>query len=131
VAIVGGTGFIGRRIEGRLLASGHAVVAAGGLSMGVYPARESYALLAELGMTGAPATLALYGGATPDLVLGALLSWRRRPALIGAAQLASMAAFTLLAAGLPGECWLHPFAPILKNPPIAAAILVMMALETD
>jgi hypothetical protein len=35
----------------------------------------------------------------------------------------------LLAFGLPADYWLHPFAPIVKNLPIAAAILVMIAME--
>jgi hypothetical protein len=40
-----------------------------------------------------------------------------------------MLAFTLIATALPAEYWLHPFAPLLKNLPIAAATLAMMALE--
>lgn len=50
-------------------------------------------------------------------------------ALVGAAQLSTMLAFTIIATRLPPDYWLHPFAPLLKNLPIAAAILVMIALE--
>jgi hypothetical protein len=88
-------------------------------------------LLAAIGVTGAPAAVALYGGAALDLILGALLLIGWRPVLVGLLQLASMAIFTLLATGLGGEYWLHPFAPILKNIPIAAAILIMIALEAQ
>jgi hypothetical protein len=75
--------------------------------------------------------MALYGGAALDLLLGLLLLYGWRPVLVGGLQLASMALFTLLAIGLPSEYWLHPFAPILKNLPIAAAILAMMAMEAE
>ncbi|BBU62112.1 nucleoside-diphosphate sugar epimerase [Methylosinus sp. C49] len=104
-------------------------VATGLLSFGLYPQEKSYALLAEIGVHGALAEFALYGGAAVDLLLGVLLLLRWRPALTGAAQLATMLVFTLIATRLPSDYWLHPFAPLLKNLPIAAAILVMIALE--
>lgn len=100
------------------------------LSFGLYPTEKSYEMLASIGLTGSPAAAALYGGAAVDLVLGVLLLIRWRPVPVGIAQLASMAAFTVLATRLGAEYWLHPFAPILKNLPIAAAILVMIALES-
>lgn len=106
-------------------------IASGLLSFGLYPVDRSYDMLASLGLTGPVAAMALYGGAALDLVLGLLLLRGYRPVLIGWLQLASMAAFTLLALGLPADYWLHPFAPILKNLPIAAAVLVMIALEAD
>ncbi len=106
-------------------------IATGLLSFGIYPVDKSYDLLAAIGLTGPIAALALYGGAALDLLLGGLLLYGWRPPLIGWLQLASMALFTLLALGLPSAYWLHPFAPILKNLPIAAAILVMMAMEAE
>ncbi|MEK4034070.1 SDR family oxidoreductase [Methylocystis sp. IM3] len=106
-------------------------IVTGLLSFGLYSVDKSYDLLAAIGLTGPVASLALYGGAALDFILGLILLRGWRPALIGWIQLASMAAFTLLAMGLPGEYWLHPFAPILKNLPIAAAILVMIAMEAD
>lgn len=99
------------------------------LSFGLYPLAKSYALMAQIGLTGLPADAALYGGAALDTLLGLFLLIRWRPVAVGAAQLALMAAFTLLAARLPAEYWLHPFAPLVKNLPIAAATLAMMALE--
>lgn len=101
------------------------------LSFGLYPAERSYEMLAAIGLTGPLAAAALYGGAAVDLALGVLLLIGWRPVLVGLLQLASMGAFTLMAAGLGAEYWLHPFAPILKNIPIAAAILVMIALEAQ
>jgi uncharacterized protein YbjT (DUF2867 family)/uncharacterized membrane protein YphA (DoxX/SURF4 family) len=104
-------------------------IATGLLSFGLYPLEKSYGLMAEIGLTGFPADMALFGAAALDTLLGALLLIGWRPVAVGAAQLAVMAAFTLLAVRLPAEYWLHPFAPLLKNLPIAAATLVMMALE--
>jgi uncharacterized protein YbjT (DUF2867 family) len=104
-------------------------IVTGLLSFGLYPVEKSYEMLATLGLTGLVASLSLYGGAALDLLLGLLLLRGWRPALIGWLMLASMAAFTLLAFGLPADYWLHPFGPIVKNLPIAAAILVMIAME--
>lgn len=99
------------------------------LSFGLYPVDDSRRLLAEAGLTGTFAELARIAAATLDGVLGAALLLGWRPALVGAVQLAAMAAFTVIATALPAAYWLHPFAPLLKNLPIAAATLVMMALE--
>jgi uncharacterized protein YbjT (DUF2867 family) len=104
-------------------------LATGLLSFGLYPIVESYRLLADVGLHGLPADAALYGAATLDLMLGSLILARWRPVAVGAVMLASMAAFSVIATGLPTEYWLHPFAPLLKNLPIAAATLAMMALE--
>ncbi|PPD44655.1 MAG: hypothetical protein CTY15_06485 [Methylocystis sp.] len=106
-------------------------IATGLLSFGLYPIQNSYHMLGLIGLTGAVATTALYGGAAVDLFLGVQLLRGWRPVLVGGLQLATMAIFTLLAARLPNDFWLHPFGPILKNLPIAAAILVMMALEAE
>lgn len=104
-------------------------VITGLLSFGLYPVEDSHRMLAQLGLHGLIADTLLYGGAALDLGLGALLLARWRPVAVGAAMIASMAAFSLIALGLPAEYWLHPFAPLLKNLPIAAAVLAMMALE--
>lgn len=104
-------------------------IATGLLSLGLYPLADSLRLMADLGIHGPLAEAAVYGGGVLDLILGMLLLFRLRPALVGASMLALMLAYSLLAAGLPAEYWLHPFAPLLKNLPIAAATLAMMALE--
>jgi nucleoside-diphosphate-sugar epimerase len=105
-------------------------IATGLLSVRYYPMEKSYEMLAAIGLHGALASLALYGGAALDLVLGLLLLGRWRPVLVGWLQIASVAAFTVLALGLPADYWLHPFAPLLKNLPLAVALLVMIAMES-
>lgn len=104
-------------------------IVTGLLSLGLYPLADSLRLMADLGVHGTLAEAAVYGGGTLDLILGLLLLWRWRPALVCTGMLALMLAYSLLAAGLPAEYWLHPFAPLLKNLPVAAATLAMMALE--
>jgi uncharacterized protein YbjT (DUF2867 family) len=104
-------------------------VMTGVLSFGLYPRDASYRLLDLVGLYGEPARAALFGGAAVDLMIGVLLLIRWRPVPVGAAMLASMAAFSLIAVRLPAEYWLHPFAPLLKNLPLAAATLAMMAME--
>jgi hypothetical protein len=49
--------------------------------------------------------------------------------LVGALQLATMIAFTLIITVFMPEAWLHPFGQVTKNVPLALATLVMMALE--
>lgn len=104
-------------------------IVTGLLSLGLYPLADSLHLMADLGIHGTLAEAAVYGGGALDLTLGMLLLFRLRPALVGASMLALMLAYSLFAAGLPAEYWLHPFAPLLKNLPVAAATLAMMALE--
>lgn len=104
-------------------------VATGIVSFGLYPVADSLRLLNAIGLDGIRADAALYGGAGLDLVLGLFLLLGIQPKAVGYLMLATMVTFTGLATGLPTEYWLHPFAPLLKNLPIAAAILAMIALE--
>ena len=104
-------------------------IATGLVSLGLYPLESSLALLAEVGLGGATALAALYLAALWDLLLGAALLVRFRPVLVGALQLATMAAFTLIITMFLPEAWLHPFGAITKNVPLALATMVMMGLE--
>jgi DoxX-like family len=104
-------------------------IASGLVSLGLYPVESSLVLLGEVGLGGAPALAALYGAALWDLLLGGALLARFRPVLVGALQLATMVAFTLIITAFLPETSLHPFGPVTKNVPLALATLVMMALE--
>lgn len=101
------------------------------VSLGLYPVQDSYALLARVGLHGALATVALYGAALLDLLFGVLTlvlpAPRRR--LLWLAQLALIAGYTLLITLFLPEQWLHPYGPISKNLPLAAAIALLWALE--
>lgn len=101
------------------------------VSFGLYPVQDSYALLARVGLHGAMATLALYGAALLDLLLGVLTlaapaHWRR---LVWLGQLALIAGYTLLITVFLPEQWLHPYGPISKNVPLLALIALLWALE--
>jgi uncharacterized protein YbjT (DUF2867 family) len=101
------------------------------VSFGLYPVRDSYALLARVGLHGGLATLALYGAAALDLLLGVLTlsapaRWRRP---VWLAQLALIGGYTLLITAFLPEYWLHPYGPIAKNLPILALIGLLWALE--
>ncbi|MEG3639178.1 SDR family oxidoreductase [Magnetococcus sp. PR-3] len=102
---------------------------AGLLSFGLYPVEKSLEMLSHLHITGGSALALLYSAAFWDMLLGVLLLVRFRPVLVGGIQLLTLFTFSVLAIGLPAEYWLHPFTPLVKNLPIAAATLVMMALE--
>lgn len=98
------------------------------VSLGLYPTSESMALLARVGLEGIVATVALYGAASIDLLLGAgVYVFRGRR--LWRAQLAVIAAYTALLSIFIPELWLHPFGPLLKNIPLAAAILMLHELE--
>jgi len=101
------------------------------VSFGLYPVADSYALLARVGLHGGLATLALYGAAALDLLLGVLTLWSppRWRSWVWLAQLVLVAGYTVLITFFLPEYWLHPYGPISKNLPIMAAIALLWALE--
>jgi hypothetical protein len=93
------------------------------------PLDQVDALLAGLGLAGPAARIVTKAGATLDLILGlALLSpaWRR-PVL--QAQLAVMAAYTVLATIALPALWADPFGPLLKNIAVLAVTLGLLAIS--
>ena len=104
-------------------------IVTGVLSFGVYPVEDSLRMLARTGLTGGLALAALYLAAAIDLGFGiATLALRRRLWLYRA-QLALIAAYTLVITVRLPEYWLHPFGPVLKNIPVIAMIIVLHELE--
>jgi len=99
------------------------------VSFGLYPASQSYALLARTGLHGALASVALYGAATLDLLLGLATLAPRRPPGLWLAQIALILGYTALITWKLPEYWLHPYGPILKNLPLLAALLLLQAAE--
>lgn len=103
-------------------------IATGVISAGLFPEGESRALLARVGLEGGLATLALYGASALDFALGlATLFVRRR--MLWLLQLVLMGGYTAIITVFLPEQWLHPFGPVVKNVPLAAAILLMHQLE--
>ena len=99
------------------------------LSLGIYPREDSLALLAQTGLHGAAATIALYGAALLDCAFG-IATLVAPGRLLWRAQIALIVGYTLIITlFLPGQ-WLHPFGPVLKNFPILALLFVLDASET-
>ncbi|MDH6595022.1 uncharacterized protein YbjT (DUF2867 family) [Variovorax sp. TBS-050B] len=102
------------------------------VSIGLYPRDQSLALLARVGAEGPLAEWLLNGAALFDLALGigtiALsAAWRAR--LLWPLQLGLMAFYTAAITWAMPEFWLHPFGPLSKNLPMAAAILLLWCME--
>lgn len=96
----------------------------GVLSLGIFPQQESLELLAQVGLHGTAALLALYGSASLDILLGILtlisplpMLWRAQAALV-------IAYSAIIAFYLPAYC-LHPFGPVLKNLPILVLLRLL------
>jgi uncharacterized protein YbjT (DUF2867 family) len=112
------------RLSIALLWIGTAIV-----SFGLFPVADSYVMLAEVGVRGPFADLVLFGGAAVNLALGAMLLVNLRVAAVGLLMLALLILYSLVGLALPTDYWLNPFAPILKNLPIAAALVMLVAME--
>jgi hypothetical protein len=93
------------------------------VSLGLYPIESSLALLDAVGLHGQAGLLALYAGATLDVLLGlaTLLVARRSVWLI---QGVVIVAYSLILTLTLPEFWLHPFGPLLKN----SAVLTLLWL---
>jgi len=104
-------------------------ISAGLVSAFFYPTAESYQLLAALGAPNGLQPLLLYGAAGLNCVLGlAMLStrWLKWAAYL---QMTVMLTYTALITAFLPEYWLHPFGPVVKNFPLLAATLVLLAME--
>jgi uncharacterized protein YbjT (DUF2867 family) len=104
-------------------------IASGLLSLGIYPVQQSYALLARAGITGALAPVVLYAASALDLALGIATLVKRRRVLLWRLQMAVIVGYSLIIAVALPEYWLHPFAPVLKNVPLLAALALLHELE--
>lgn len=100
----------------------------GALSLGIYPVRDSLALLAQVGLHDTVAAIALYGSAGLDLVLG-ILTLLRPNRRLWQAQAALIVAYSLIITVYLPDYWLHPFAPILKNLPILMLLWLLVQYE--
>lgn len=99
------------------------------VSFGLYPVEESYALLERTGITGALAPVALYGAATLDLIFGILVLAGYSRRWVWLVQLVVIAGYSMLIAWFLPEFWLHPYAPMVKNLVVMAAIFAILLLD--
>jgi uncharacterized protein YbjT (DUF2867 family) len=124
------------RLQGRLgwllpmlrLAIACMWLAAGAVSLGLYPVAQSLELLARTGLTGTAAWIALYGAALLDLAMGvASLAWPRR--WLWRAQIVLVLGYTAIITVFLPEQWLHPYGPVVKNVVVLAALLLLHETE--
>jgi uncharacterized protein YbjT (DUF2867 family) len=104
-------------------------IATGIVSLGLYPASESYALLTRVGVSAAHAPVFLYGAAALDLFLGFATLIMRRRRWLWIAQILLILGYTLIITLKLPEFWLHPYGPVLKNLPLLAALWLLYELE--
>lgn len=89
----------------------------GMLSLGIFPQQESLKLLAQVGLHGTIALVALFGSAVLDLLLG-ILTLARPSKMLWRAQAILVLAYSAIITIFLPVYWLHPFGPVLKNLPI-------------
>jgi uncharacterized protein YbjT (DUF2867 family) len=97
----------------------------------VYPAQQSFELLARTGVPLVLAPLMLFGASALDFAMGAgcLVLPQRHRRWLWLAQLALIGFYTVaIAFRLPEFLW-HPYGPLSKNLPMLAAIWTLYELE--
>lgn len=101
----------------------------GVVSFGVFPRDESYALLARADIETLWAPSMLFGAAALDLAFGFGTLLLRNRYWLWLAQLALIIVYTLIITVYLPEFWAHPFGPILKNIPMVAVLVLLIAFE--
>jgi len=103
-------------------------IVTGILSLWVYPVAASLELLAQTGLHGDIARMAMLGAGWLDIAFGlATLALPSR--LLWRSQMALIVAYSAIIAACLPDFWLHPFGPLLKNLPILAVLLVLDASQ--
>jgi hypothetical protein len=97
----------------------------------VYPAADSYQLLARSGIPEALRPLMLYGASVFDLLLGLGTLFLRRRRWLWLVQLALIGFYTIVIAFRLPEFLAHPYGPLTKNLPMLAAIWLLYELEKE
>jgi len=95
----------------------------------VYPAAESYELLARTGIPAEWRPLMLYGAAGLDLLFGLGILLLRKRRWLWLAQGALIGFYTVVIALRLPEYLVHPYGPLTKNLPMLAAIWLLFELD--
>lgn len=106
-------------------------IASGIVSLGVWPIEDSLAMLSRCGLHGTTALAALYGAAALDIGFGIGTLLLRLPLRkrLYEAQIILVAAYTVVIGMFLPELLIHPFAPIVKNLPMLAALMLLRSSE--
>jgi uncharacterized protein YbjT (DUF2867 family) len=97
----------------------------------VYPAADSYELLARTGIPEGWRPLMLYGASSFDMLLGLGILLLKRRRWLWLAQLGLIGFYTIVIAFRLPEFLAHPYGPLTKNLPMLAAIWLLYQLEDE
>ncbi|MGZ4958959.1 MAG: NAD(P)H-binding protein [Methylomonas sp.] len=100
-------------------------------SLFFYPHPLSYRLLADTGITGFSAPLALYGLGAMDIALGLATLARFKTARLMLFQFWIVLAYTVVVAFRLPDFVFHPFGPLLKNIPFLLSLLIYRQMEGE
>jgi uncharacterized protein YbjT (DUF2867 family) len=95
------------------------------------PATVLEPLASTFGISGQASVMLATIACFIDLAIGIALWLRWRLGAVAAIQLGVIGAYTLVLSLAIPSLWLDPYGPLLKNLPIAVAVLVLAALEQD
>jgi uncharacterized protein YbjT (DUF2867 family) len=119
--------FVRPLLRGALALLWIASAVVGALAIDRWAPRVADAAHMSVGLAG----LILACACAVDGAIGALLLQRWRPAVLAMVQLTVIASYTLVMSALEPALWADPFGALLKNLPIAAAVLVLGALDEE
>jgi uncharacterized protein YbjT (DUF2867 family) len=97
----------------------------------VYPAADSYELLARTGIPQELRPLMLYGASAFDMLLGLGILLLKHRRWLWLAQLGLIGFYTIVIAFRLPEFLVHPYGPLTKNLPMLAAIWLLYQLEDE
>ena len=103
-----------------------------GIQPALTAADVSLDLLGKAGIAAEWQTVAFYASSALDIFFGILCFTKfRNYRFIWLAQFAVVLSYSVIVACRLPEMWLHPFAPLIKNVPILAALWVLGSRERD
>jgi nucleoside-diphosphate-sugar epimerase len=100
-------------------------------SLFFYPKATSYDLLAHIGVNAFWQPILFYGASIIDAGIGIALLGSFYLKQINPLQIMIILVYSAILTWKLPNLWFEPFAPLAKNIPLLAAILVSMALESD
>ncbi|MCL9685076.1 NAD(P)H-binding protein [Legionella maioricensis] len=96
-----------------------------------YPKSASYALLGQIGVNTFWQPILFYGACFIDAGIGLALLLNIKPKKTGLLQILIISVYSAILTWKIPNLWFEPFAPLAKNIPLLAAVLISLALESD
>ncbi|AWN75109.1 NAD(P)H-binding protein [Legionella anisa] len=96
-----------------------------------YPKANSYELLAQIGVNAFWQPILFYSASILDGVIGLAVLFMNHLKKVSFLQILIILGYSSILTWKLPNLWFEPFAPLAKNIPLLAAILVSLALESD